>query len=131
MCFWRCKTKGRQRKLKASFLKILHAFMYDPFYEFFDLISVFGYMKLLATLLPYLTLWAHWNWWSLHSFRMWMNYNVWNRYWYWYWVKVYLDWSGRLNVYWDFPIDTLPSLHHRLTFLFSKCISFFRQTGIR
>lgn len=31
-----CKTKGKQRKLKASFLKILHAFMYDPFYEFFE-----------------------------------------------------------------------------------------------
>lgn len=39
-----CKTKGKWRKLKASFLKILHAFMYDPFYEFFDLISVFGYV---------------------------------------------------------------------------------------
>lgn len=43
------KTKGKQRKLKASFLKILHAFMYDPFYEFFDLISVFGYVEVEAT----------------------------------------------------------------------------------
>lgn len=43
-CECLCKTKGKQRKLKASFLKILHAFMYDPFYEFFDLISVFGYV---------------------------------------------------------------------------------------
>lgn len=59
----RLRENRKRRKLKASFQKILHAFMYDPFYEIFlhssydillppihpfpsfsfDLISVFGY----------------------------------------------------------------------------------------
>lgn len=45
------KQRESKRKLKASFLKILHAFMYDPFYEFFRFdfcIWMYIYGRLLA-----------------------------------------------------------------------------------
>lgn len=44
-------------------------------------------------------------WWNLHSFRMWMNYNVWHRCVVMvvvvqvYWKRPIHDWSGRLSVY--------------------------------
>lgn len=73
---------------------------------------------------------THWIWWSLHSFRMWMNYNV-------YGIQVlvlalgttaHLDWSGRLNVYCRVPVRWLWVLSDSLRFdLFSSSLfsSFF------